>query len=187
MKYFLWSQHLNNVSPDIVADVSGRYKEVLETKDRNKIIAMISSITSLKSVLTNKSLYSAAYLRNNDIVFDVEAEEKDSGGRTSNITGYYKGFKFSAQDGWKDLVEKVKDFASRNDRSISEKALADLVTCLNIIQEKKKSKKVRKVFLVTGLVLLSLLIAVLLYQNYRGRLEQSINGVKNEQSESNPQ
>lgn len=187
MEFFLWTQHLNNVSPDIIANVSETYKEVLKSDERSKIIAKISSITSSKNVLTHNSTYSTAYLRNKMIVFDVKTEDQDSGGRDSNITGYYQGFEQSGKNELKDIVEKLRDFGSRNNRAISEEALKDLVECLNEIQRKQKSKKMKNVLLVTGIVLLILLITVLLYQNHKGSLEQAMNGENNEQSESNSQ
>lgn len=185
IKIYLWSQHLNNVSPDIIADVTDEYKHVVDTNNRNRIISTVSEVTSTMKTITKRSLFCTAYLLNQVIVFDVESDDLDSGGRKSNITGYYKGYELSAQSGWNDLIEKIRVFAAINNRVISEEALADLVICLNSILEKKKSLKVRRLALVTGLVVLSLLTAILLYQNCRERLESSTNGVINEQSNHN--
>ena len=181
-KTYLWSQHLNNVSPDIMAHVSDEYEDVTEPQVRSRIISMISDVTSSKKVLIAKNLYSTTYLFEKVIVFDLESNDIDSGGRKSIITGYCKGYDLSANDSWKDLEQKIKDFALKNERSISDNALSDLKKSFGDVLQ-KKTIKTRKSVMTTVLVVASIIVSVIVYQHYKEKFEKPLNGGKIEQSE----
>ncbi|NLW18461.1 MAG: hypothetical protein GXY81_02095 [Candidatus Cloacimonetes bacterium] len=167
-KTYLWSQHLNNVSPDIIANVTNVYVSVTEPQVRNKIISMISEVTSSKKVLIAKGLFSTTYLLGKVMVFDIESNDIDSGGRKSIITGYYEGFNLSANDPWQDLLSKIKNFAQKNERSILDSALADLTKSFSSVLRKKSMKTRKSVILAAIVMLLSLLLVIILFKRYKG-------------------
>jgi hypothetical protein len=141
-RYFTFvAQSLDNRSPDIISELGTWLStEDLRSPDRVRIVGMTTTISARgKKVQVSDRSPSCAFVHEQDVLFHIGTEDKDSSGRSAPVLCLGRLGEPDTPVWPRVLIGELDEFAGQAGRTIGPRQRSDLVQLLDMVRRQPSS------------------------------------------------